>query len=148
MITDDAVRPLYEGDYAGWLSHQAAALLRHDLTELDRENLLEELKGLLSNDHIELQQALGVLMVHLLMCEHQPRRKVPARLSALTSQRMQVRRILSRSPSLSRQLGEFAATEYPHAVRQAVIRTGLPKSAFPAALPYSVAQLMDDDFVP
>ena len=37
---------------------------------------------------------------------------------------------------------------YPHALRQAVSETGLPASHFPPHCPYSVEQLLDDDFLP
>jgi len=38
--------------------------------------------------------------------------------------------------------------EYKHAVQQAVIETGLPKSAFPVIVPYTERQLLDFNFIP
>lgn len=137
----------YEADFAEWLGEQIAVFRRGEFEKLDRDNLLEELEELLANHQSELMHRLEVLM-HLLECQFQPQRKGPSWMSTLFTQRARIARLFKQSPSLRRLVEEYAKAEYRAAVKHASIQTGLPKSTFPETLPYSVEQLLDEDFVP
>ena len=65
----------YESDFVAWVERQAALLREGQFSELDRENLLEELESMGSNVHHKLRSRLIVLLAHLLKCQYQPKRK-------------------------------------------------------------------------
>jgi uncharacterized NAD(P)/FAD-binding protein YdhS len=55
---------------------------------------------------------------------------------------------LEDSPSLGILVRSYVGSQYPRAVEQAVIETGLPKTTFPTSSPYTEQQLLDFDFIP
>jgi hypothetical protein len=61
---------------------------------------------------------------------------------------MKIEDLLEDSPSLKTLVGPYIQDEYKRAVRQAVLETGLPRTTFPAELPYTEQQLFDFDFIP
>lgn len=138
----------YESDFAAWVERQAALLRSGQLSELDRENLLEELESLGANDHHEVRSRLIVLIAHLLKCKYQPQRKCRSWFSTISEQRDQIALRLERSPSMRRFMDGYAQAAYRSAVTRAAFETGLPASAFPATLPFSLAQVQDLDVIP
>jgi Domain of unknown function DUF29 len=55
---------------------------------------------------------------------------------------------LEDSPSLTRDLPELCAWAYPRARRDAAKDTGLPLVTLPEVCPCSLAQMLDEDFLP
>ena len=43
---------------------------------------------------------------------------------------------------------ELIAEAYPYAVKDAARETGLPRATFPSVCPYSVEQLLDENYWP
>jgi hypothetical protein len=66
----------------------------------------------------------------------------------IIEQRFQIARQLELSPSLKPQLQETINKAYPAAVTLAVKETRLPKSTFPNTCPYTLDQLLDDEYYP
>ena len=56
----------YEADYAQWCAEQGALLREGRLSDLDRENLAEEIESLGRSEKGEIEQRLNVLLLHLL----------------------------------------------------------------------------------
>jgi hypothetical protein len=54
--------------------------------------------------------------------------------------------LLQENPSLKPQLPELLSGAYRDALAQVVGETNLPKKNFPAACPWSLAQVLDEDF--
>jgi hypothetical protein len=61
---------------------------------------------------------------------------------------VQIQSQLEESPSLANYLVDAIDKAYPKAVKLAVKETQLPLAHFPTQCPYSVAQLLDEDFYP
>ena len=148
LKTDKAVDVEYEQDLAVWYARQAELLRERRFDELDLENLIEELEVAVGNLRRELGSGLEILLIHLLKCEFQRQRLSRSWLSTLDEQRSQLVKLLEENPSLRSSAMLVAAKVYPLAVRRASTETGLPRSAFPPANPYSQDQLFDFDFVP
>lgn len=138
----------YESDFVAWVERQAALMREGQFSELDRENLLEELEAMGSNVHHELRSRLIVLLAHLLKCKYQPQRKCKSWFSTISEQRDQIALRLERSPSLWPLMDRYINVAYRSAVTRASYETGLPKSAFPATLPFSEGEVQDLDFIP
>jgi hypothetical protein len=116
-------------------------------SELDRENLLEELESMGANVHHELRSRLIVLLAHLLKCKFQPQRKCKSWFATLSEQRDQIALHLDRSPSLRRFMDGYIDAAYRSAVVRASLETGLPKSAFPATQPFSLTEVLGLEFI-
>lgn len=138
----------YESDFVAWVERQAALLREGQFCELDRENLLDELESMGSNVHHELRSRLIVLLAHLLKCKYQPQRKCKSWFSTVSEQRDQIALRLERSPSLRLYMDRYIKAAYRSAVTRASYEAGMPKSAFPATLPFSEAEVQDLDFIP
>lgn len=138
----------YEADFVAWVKRQAALMREGQVSELDRENLLEELEAMSSNVHHELRSRLIVLLAHLLKCKVQPQRQCKSWFSTLSEQRDQIALRLERSPCLRQYMDRYIKAAYRSAVTRASLETGLPKSAFPVTLPFSEREVQDLDFLP
>jgi hypothetical protein len=148
LKTDKAADVEYERDLALWYARQAELLRERRFDQLDLDNLIDELEAALGNLRRELGSRLEILLIHLLKCEFQRQRVSRSWLSTLDEQRSQIAKLLEENPSLRPSAMEVAAKVYPLAVRRAATQTGLPRSAFPPANPYSKDQMFDFDFVP
>jgi len=65
----------YEQDFYGWTQEQAALLRAGRLTDLDIENLIEEVETMGRSEKRELESRLTVLLLHLLKWKYQPNRR-------------------------------------------------------------------------
>ncbi|MES2159618.1 MAG: DUF29 domain-containing protein [Pseudomonadota bacterium] len=63
--------PSYDDDLALWIDAQIQLLLDRRFSELDMENLVEELDGMKKQYEHELDSRLTVLVMHLLKCQCQ-----------------------------------------------------------------------------
>ena len=141
-------RTAYEEDFISWVEAQAALLRDRKFDLLDIPNLYEELIGMASHIRNQLASRLRVLEVHLLKCRFQPAMKTNSWRRTMAEQRGRIAQLLQAHPSLRRELADKASNAYPIAVRQAACETGLASAIFPAALPFTVDELLDFDFEP
>jgi hypothetical protein len=61
---------IYEQDFLLWIQQQIELLKKGCYTELDVENLVEELAALGRSEQKELGSFLQVLLMHLLKCQY------------------------------------------------------------------------------
>ncbi|MEO7494367.1 MAG: DUF29 domain-containing protein [Massilia sp.] len=139
---------LHERDFLRWLDEQVAFLRTRQLARLDLEKLQEEIEDMGNHLRRELEHRLDVLLMHLLKCQFQPDHKSRSWLATLYTQRVRIKRLLKHSPSLDREVMNYADSNYAAARKLASIETGLSPDDFPAQNPYSKAQILDDEFVP
>ena len=64
------------------------------------------------------------------------------------AQRKNIRRVLRENPSFRPGLTDVVAEAYEDAADLATLATGLNRSTFPAECPFTIDQLLDDDFLP
>ncbi len=62
----------YEQDFYGWTQWQVRVLANRQVSELDWQNLQEELQALGRQEYRELVSRLSVLLGHLLKWQYQP----------------------------------------------------------------------------
>jgi hypothetical protein len=134
---------LYDTDYVAWLEEQVAHLRAGRLSALDVENVTKELQSLMSSERRELANRLEVLIHHLLKWDHQPEQRANRWRATVEEQRSRIRRLLSDSPSLKREVEPTCRDVYSDAVRAAAIETRLEETMFPAVLPYSIEQVFE-----
>jgi len=131
-----------------WLDAQAAFLRASRLELLDRENLIDELTSMASRYRHEMQSRMGVVLTHLLKCQFQPDNKTRNWLSTLLEQRHEIKLLMASSPSLRHVATDKMEHCYQHARRMAATETGLSLAQLPQQSPYTVEQMLDEDFLP
>ncbi|TWH76256.1 uncharacterized protein DUF29 [Azomonas agilis] len=132
----------YDSDFYGWTQEQADLLRSGRLTELDIQNLLEEIEAMGRSERRELESRLQVLFMHLLKWEHQPSHRGKSWQLTIEEQRRKVSRVLSDNPSLKSKLPELMASAYGDAVIGAERETGLERSVFPTSCPWTLEQAL------
>jgi hypothetical protein len=147
---------LYDSDFAAWALRNAELLKAGRIEEVDSVHLGEELESMARKDRNELVSHLIILLAHLLKWQFQFEtlqgiwREFSGKSwqASIDEQRLQIRRQLKLSPSLTTFMNEAIAEAYPDAVKLASRETKLDKPAFPASCPYTLAQILDEDYFP
>ncbi|WP_151193670.1 DUF29 domain-containing protein [Cysteiniphilum sp. JM-1] len=142
------VSQLYERDFYAWAMKMAHALKARDIEQLDFDHLSEELEDMGVSQEREMESRLTVLIMHLLKWEHQPTYQSKSWSLTIKEQRRKIARRLKKTPSLKAKIEEMLDDVYGDAILAAQKETGLAESEFPACLPYTLAQLLDDEFYP
>lgn len=138
----------YQTDFHRWIEEQAALLKTGQLDRLDIGPLIEELESMGARERRELINRLALLLVHLLKWQYQPEHQCVSWRLTINEQRRQLALILEDSPSLNARMPEFLARAYQNGVRAALDETGFLKSPFPENCPYSLGQILDENYWP
>ncbi len=146
---------LYERDFHAWTEEQAALLRRAGSERVDRAldyaNLAEEIESLGRNDRRALQSGLVLIVEHLLKLQFSPAAapRVDWRISVRTHRRA-FRDLLADNPGLRQRLDLDRAWRDARAtvVDALRLRDRVDPAVLPAALPYSFAQITDEDWYP
>lgn len=139
---------LYEHDFYTWALRQAELVRGHRFAELDLENVAEELESLGKEQAHRLQSSFRVLLLHLLKWRHQPQRRSRSWRGTIVRERTNVEEILGGNPGLKLRCAELFAAAYRGARKEAAAETGLPIATFPEASPFTVSEVLDDEFWP
>jgi hypothetical protein len=139
---------LYKRDFAAWADRTAELIRAGRFDGIGGEALAEEVQGLAGSDRSELYSRLRVLVVHLLKWRYRPERRGASWESTIGTQRSDLRQLFRKSPSLRPLSREWFGEVYTDARRLALIETELSKGAMPANPPFTIDQVLDDDFLP
>jgi len=124
----------------------AADLLGVSVSDID--NLIEEVETMGRSEKRELHSRLTVLLVHLLKWKYQPARRGRSWLLTIEGQRMDYDDVLKDNPGLQPQLPFILSNAYRKAKVAASNETGLNKNVFDVECPWSLQQIIDDEFFP
>lgn len=148
MATSVKARVTYKDDLYAWSQEQAALLRARRTEELDWENLAEEILSMAGRDRRKLESRLCVILLHLLKWQAQPGLRGASWRKTLRTQRREIRKLLTQSPSLRRDVPELLDEAYPDAIKDAVDETGLASDRFPARCPYTPDEVLAEAFLP
>jgi hypothetical protein len=138
----------YEEDYVAWTLEQARLLRSGAFSELDAENIAEELDDMGRSVRRELRNRFSVLIMHLLKWRYQVGFRSRSWASTIEEQRQQVKELLDESPSLKPVVTNELTRAYLAARKKASAETGFPESTFPARCPFTADQVLAEDFLP
>jgi len=147
---------LYEQDVNAWADSQVR-LLKQGLTHaLDVEHLIAELQDMGKSNLRELESRLIILIAHLLKWQFQlatltarwKEFEAKSWRNTIIEQRAQLLFLLKKVPSLNASLQVAMTDAYTEARRLASRETNFAAETFPADCPYSVEQILDEDFYP
>lgn len=148
MANAAVIRPaepgLYDQDFYDWTQEQARALRERRFTDLDIENIAEELETLGRSERSEIRSRLQVLLTHLLKWRYQPERRSSSWRGTLDEQRYRLSENLRENPSLRAYPAQVLGNEYKFARYHAADETGLPLARFPEVCPFTLDQILSD----
>lgn len=143
-----SVHKKYEKDFYAWAIHNAQLLRERKLSEIDIENIAEEIESMGKSEKRELISRLAVLLAHLLKWEFQSERRGNSWKYTIKEQRLRLRELIKESPSLKKSLEENLNQAYEHALIIAIGETDLSEKTFPQKCPFSLEQAFDQSFFP
>jgi hypothetical protein len=140
--------PKYEEDFYGWAMANASLMKEGKMSELDIENLIEEIESMGRSENRQLRNRLTLLLTHLLKWSFQTDRQCRSWQNTIREQRKQVKNLLKENPSLKSKIQEDFQDAYEEGAKEAVQEMGLFKSPFPQSCPYTLEQCLNDEFLP
>jgi hypothetical protein len=145
---DDHINSDYETDALIWTNTQITLLRAGKFDQLDLDNIISELEYQVRKDKREVAHRLIGLMAHLLKYQYQPQRISKSWVRTIAGHRREIASILRQMPSLRPAIGDYVADGYVNARKDAARETHLPPSTFPKANPFTVQQILDEDYWP
>ncbi|HAX86190.1 MAG TPA: DUF29 domain-containing protein [Cyanobacteria bacterium UBA11370] len=139
---------LYETDYLKWIETTVHKLQVRDYSNIDWENLIEEIGDMGRSERRSLESNLIVILIHLLKWQYQPELRSGSWKGSIVEHRRRIRKALKESPSLKPYLEEVFAECYADAVEEATAETGLSVEIFPQVCPYTSLEVLDSNFLP
>ena len=137
----------YETDFYDWALRTAALLREGRFAELDVEHVAEEIEGLSRSDYREIENRTIVLIAHLLKKRYQASEATRSWDRTIVTQRFRLQTVWQDSPSLRRMIPAIVERAWEHAVKLAIVETGLDRDAFPAACPFTLEEIYGADIV-
>jgi hypothetical protein len=138
---------LYDTDFYAWTQAQAQALREKDWTAVDVDQLAEEIADVGNAVRFALESHLTRLLFHLLKLRADPRSHARHGWEVSIAQARD--EIAKRATgSLREHPARYLPTAYAQARRRALRLVVLPLEWLPETCPWSVAQVLDDDFFP
>ena len=138
----------YDQDVVAWATEQARLIRSGQFDKLDVEHIADEIEDVGRSEKRELASRMAVLLAHLLKWQFQPTHRGASWERTMREQRKQVLRKLRETPSLIPLLDdpEWGEGVWGDAVTQAINETGL--DALPETCPWSLADVLNDDWMP
>jgi hypothetical protein len=140
--------PSYDTDFYAWTQAQAQALQAKDWPALDIEHVAEAIETLGMNEKRAISRQLQRLLAHLLKWRYQPTHRTPSWRRTIRQARDTIADVTEGSHSLHTYPAQRVPMAYRRARRDAADDTGLPLATFPEACPWSIAQVLDENFWP
>ncbi|MGI0479620.1 DUF29 domain-containing protein [Geminocystis sp. CENA526] len=142
------LKELYEVDNYLWIQETVKLLEEKKFNDLDLDNLIEEIVAMGISQKRELKSRLRVLIMHLLKYQYQSQKISESWLSTIIEQRCQLEDLLEFNPSLRQYIVEIIEKCYLEARKNVSKETELPLNQFPLDNPFTVEQILDEDWFP
>ncbi|HUQ94111.1 MAG TPA: DUF29 domain-containing protein [Bryobacteraceae bacterium] len=146
--TNSGPAKLYEVDFCEWSRRTATLLREKRFDELQLPELAEEVADMGKRDRREARSRSIVLLTQLLKCKAQPELRAGSNaLAIIADQREQVALLLEDSPSIHKMLEHELPLLFARASRVVVKETGAAYAP-PADCPFTLAEILNSDFLP
>ena len=139
---------LYDLDFAAWAEQNAELLRAGRFSEVDLEHVAEEIGDMAKRERRALRRRLARLIQHLLKWQLQPEKRSTSWQTTIAEQRDAIAVLLQESPSLNPGFASQVTEAYSAAARLAAIEMRREVKALPESCPYTMAQLLDLDYLP
>ena len=128
--------PTYESDYAAWLDRQVTLLKADRWSEVDKENLIDEVESLGRSEFKSFVSSFEIVIAHMLKWDVQAERRSNSWIGSIAEHRTRIDHELIDSPSYKARIVEAIDRAYRPARARAARETDLPLKAFPEDCPY------------
>ena len=149
------LRPTADSDFAAWIYDQVAALKEGRFSDLDIDDLSDEVESLAKRDFKKLRSYIRVVLTHMLKWDFQPERRDVSWRNSINASRERIWGELASSPSFRPRIPQAIEQAFPLARLNAWDETGVFKlEREPETCPYSWDEIMfrphelDPDRVP
>ncbi|WP_414514762.1 DUF29 domain-containing protein [Nostoc sp. PCC 9305] len=139
---------LYEQDFYLWIQTTAELLKQKNFTQLDLENLIDEIETMGRSEKKALRSNLEVVLMHLLKYKYQAEKRSGSWRATIREHRKRLRESLEESPSLKPYFSEVFGLCYDNARLLAADETELHLAIFPEKSLFTPEQALDPDFLP
>ncbi|AFY33075.1 DUF29 domain-containing protein [Calothrix sp. PCC 7507] len=139
---------LYEQDFYLWIQTTIELLKQGQLTELDLENLIEEIATMGRSEKKALRSNLEVVLMHLLKYQYQAEKRSGSWRATIREHRKRIKETFAESPSLKPYFYQVFGGCYEDARLLAADETELQIATFPEQSPFTPEQVLDADFLP
>lgn len=138
-------------DYYRWTQETAEKLRQGKFSEVNMEDLIEEIEGMGKSERRALESRLAVLLGHLLKWQYQARERSHSWRGTIHLRRRKLHRLLKENPSLRPQLPEFGKEAYFDGIQLAIEDTDMDEDTFPSTFEqtgWSWEQVLNPEFYP
>ena len=142
-----SVDNLYNEDYYLWLRNTAQLIKEKRFSEVDADNLVEEIEDMGRSEKRALESNLVVLLLHLLKYRYQPAKRSNSWKASIREHRRRLRKALQDSPSLKGYCEEVFAECYEDGRKQASDETGLSLDTFPVESLFTILKVLDGKYL-
>jgi hypothetical protein len=142
---------LYDTDYQLWLSHTVSQLKAKDFSQIDLENLIEEIESLGRSEKHAISSYLMRLCEHLLKIKYwESERDQCFRGWKLEVRnfRLQIQEELEASPSLTSFLQDVFAKQYKNGRKLFLDASDLSTKLIPEEPDFTLEEALDEDWLP
>ncbi|MGU3540537.1 DUF29 domain-containing protein [Methylobacterium sp. A54F] len=139
---------LFATDLTAWYEAQALALRDGRFGDLDHERLSGLIGELAAERRQALRAHLGIVLTALLRWAEQVDLRNGSWAASINIQRYRIAAILAENPGLVPRLPVVIAAAYPEARARAVLESDLPDDSFPAACPFTDAEILRVGYMP
>lgn len=139
---------LYDIDYNLWLEKTIGQLRERNFSEIDLENLLEELEAMGRSEKRAVYSNLKILLMHLLKYRYEPSRRSNSWRSTIREHRQRLKKAFQESPSLKGYFHDVFDECYQKARELAADETGLDIEALPQESPFLSEETLDSEYLP
>lgn len=143
----DKITQLYDSDYFQWIEATITKLKAAKFSEVDWENLIEELEGMSRSEKRAVYSNLKILLLHLLKYRYQPDKRSKSWTSSICEHQQRIFRSFRESPSLKRYFETVIPESYNDARKLASKETGLIMDVFPEECPFTLEEILDQEFL-
>ena len=151
QVTDKKIQShnqLYHQDFYLWIQATTKLLQEAKFSQLDLENLIEEMQAMGRREKRELRSRLIILLMHLLKWKYQPQKRTDSWLNTINEQRISLEELFEDSPSLKPLLPDIFDQCFQKARLKAANETGLNLTDFPDNCPWNESKTLDFEYIP
>jgi hypothetical protein len=139
---------LYDDDVVAWAEQQASLLRAGRWSELDIDNIAEEIEDVGKSEKRELQSRLALLIAHLLKWAYQHDMRGHSWVYTIREQRAAIRQDLIKGLGLKPLLTDIAWVRQTYRYAKIKAYEDTHDLALPDELPWTIDQILSPDFMP
>lgn len=139
----------YEKDFYGWCVEQAEMLRKRDISNLDFENIIEEIESMGGAERRALKSFLSNLYCHLLKIKFQKDYEDKnSWIETINNCRSSIHDLVEDSPSLKYSIDDSYTIAMARGRIKAIEETKLPEKTIPMLPQFTLDEVLDKDWLP